>query len=377
MPFSLNLKSFDSEFSRLMLVFAIWTAAWNLGASLFEVYFFNSGLSINNIFLANTIWFVAGIIAAPFFTKVNTKNFMLLATFITLFSFSLLYFFKEPWTAFAFRLLGGLAGFFFWIPFNITFYEFRNNNNAMLGAIYYSLTPLFSLILPALAGWISITLGFSTLFLIAMICYAITFILAFALLKNYTFEYNFISSLKAISGLRSLLFLEGFAGSVIISAIMDIILLLHVNTPFEFGLFVSLTTIFSIAGSLITARFSDKLKERGKFILPLVAGFAFAAIATALAPNLIMFFICFGLVQFFCRIFFPLPLALVVDNSKSIVESMAGREFGVNLGRVSGAVICYLILIHSNIQTALFFEGVVLLLYIPVFENRKKKLKYH
>ncbi|MBI5227987.1 MFS transporter [Candidatus Micrarchaeota archaeon] len=372
---SLNLNTQNKEFTHLLLLYVLWTASWNLGASLFEVYFFNTGLSITNLLLANTIWFIAGIFAIPLLTKINSKTFMLAATLITLLSFLMIAFFKEPWTAFAFRFLGGLAGFFFWIPFNITYYEFRNNNNAMLGAIYYSVTPLFSLILPTVAGWIAITYGFGPLFILSALCYALTFVIALLFLKNYTFEYNFISSLKAISGLRSLIFLEGFAGTVIVSALLDIVLLVHVTTPFEFGLFVSLTTVFSIVASIVTAKFSDKLKNRGKFMLPIVAGFALASIATALAPNLIMFFIFFGLVQFFCRIFFPLPLALVVDNSKSIIESMAAREFILNIGRVSGALICYLIVISSNIQTALLFEGLVLLLYIPIFENRKKKLK--
>ena len=373
---SLNLKTLNPDFVKLLVVYFIWTAAWNLGASLFEVYFFNQGLSIANIFLANTIWFIAGIFAIPLFTKINSKNFILAGIFITFVSFLMLYFIHDSWVAFAFRFLGGLAGFFFWIPFNITFYEFRNKNNAFLGAIYYSITPMCSLILPALAGWIAITYSFGLLFLLCAVCYALTFLLALVFLKRYNYHYNFISSLKSISGLRSLIFLEGFAATVIVSVILDIILLIHVNTPFEFGIFVSLTTVFAVVASLITARFSDKLKQRGKFMLPIVAGFALASIATSQAPNVIVFFICFGFAEFFSRVFFPLPLALVVDNSTSIIESMAAREFVLNVGRVTGAVVCYLILISSNIQMALLFEGFVLLLYVPVFENRKKKLQY-
>jgi hypothetical protein len=90
-----------------------------------------------------------------------------------------------------------------------------------------------------------------------------------------------------------------------------------------------------------------------------------------------MFILGYGLVNFFARIFFPLPLALVVDNSKSIVSSMVGREFIFNIGRFSGVLLGYMIAISFSLEAALLFEGLALLLYIPIFENRKKKLASH
>jgi MFS family permease len=151
-------------------------------------------------------------------------------------------------------------------------------------------------------------------------------------------------------------------------------LLSYATQPMEFGSFLSLVTIFSIVATFLTARLSDKQKHRRTFIIGAVAAFAIAAIFTSQLGGLAWFFIGYGLVSFFSVIFLPLPFALVADNSKSLVDSMLGREFMLGVGRVAGVLVGFLILLYSNLETVLLFQGLALLLYIPLFENRKKKL---
>jgi hypothetical protein len=82
----------------------------------------------------------------------------------------------------------------------------------------------------------------------------------------------------------------------------------------------------------------------------------------------------FALVTFFSRVFFPLPLALAVDNSKHLASTMVGREIMLNLGRICGLLFAHFILVHYSIGYVLLAQGIALLLYIPVFENRRSKL---
>jgi hypothetical protein len=268
---------------------------------------------------------------------------------------------------------------FFWLPFNVLFYEYRKENNAQLGALYYSLGPVLSLALPTVAGMIagSLSLGYPVLYLVSIALYALTFIAGWFLLEDRKYSYDPLRAVKSISGMKSILFLEGFAAMVIVSVTLEVMLLIFIDTPFEFGGFLSLATIFSVIAAVITAKLSDKAGQRRKFLLPSIAAFAISTIFASQAPDLVTFFFAFGLIGFFSRIFFPLPFALLVDNSKSLVDVMVGRELLLNLGKLAGALAGYVIFVMFDIRAVLLFQGLVLLLYIPIFENRKRKLQKH
>lgn len=366
-----------NPFVRLMLVYALWTLGGALAGSLFEVYFFSIGMGIPEIYLANAFWFVPALAMIPLFRGFRARDFMLAGIFLAALSVSTLYLFQGPWTAVVFRLLLGMTHLTFWAPFNVLFYEFRKDNHATLGAIYYSVGPVISLITPAFAGILAASVGFPALYLLAIAAFAATFAAAALFVDNRKYEYGLDSSLRSILGLRSLIFMEGFGAAVITSVSLPVMLLLYVSKPEEFGIFMSLVTVFAVVATLVTARLSDKVKKRRSFLLPTVACFGIAATVAGLSPGISLFFVAFGLVNFFSRIFFPLPLALAVDNSKSLTGTMIGREYMLNLGRLSGTLFGFLIMSFSDIRLALVIQGAVLLLYLPLFEKKKEKLARH
>jgi len=366
------------EFSRLVTVYLLWTASWIFAGGLFEVYFFSLGMSLQDIFLADALLFVASMFTIPLFRGFKCRDSMMIGIAVSILSVLLLFLFPYKEAAYAFRLIGGITHIFFWVPFNTLYYEFRKGNHAILGALYYSIYPLLSLVLPALAGLIAVSLGFPTLFIIAMACLALTALACWFFAENRSYSYDFIAAIKSFSGLRSIIFMEGFTAAVIIGVTLAIMPLIYVSGPLEFGILISLSTIFAVLATIVTAKMSDDMKRRREFLLPVVACFAIAVIFTSRSWDLLSFFIGLGLVNFFSRIFFPLPLALAVDNTRSkIVDSMVGREFMLNSGRLAGALFGYLVFVYSDIQTVLLLEGIVLLAYIPVFENRKRKLARH
>ena len=74
-------------------------------------------------------------------------------------------------------------------------------------------------------------------------------------------------------------------------------------------------------------------------------------------------------------IYSPLGLALVVDNTKSLIDSMAGRELLLNVGRVSGGLLGLAVLVYSDIATALIVQGIAIFLYIAALEMKNGKIK--
>jgi hypothetical protein len=367
----------QKPFANLMLVYALWTLGGALAGSLFEVYFLGTGMTITEIYLADAFWFVAALVMVPLLARMRARDFMLAGVAMAMLSTSVLIAFQGAWTAAAFRLLLGTTHLLFWAPLNIMFYEFRKGNNALLGAIYYSVGPVLSLFTPALAGVLAVSFGFPALFIAAFVVFALTFAATLAFIPNREYSYDFISGLKSIHGLRSLVFIEGFTAMVIVGVSLPVMLLLFIDTPAEFGYFTSLVTVFSLAAAVVTARLSDKVKKRRSFLLPVAAGFAIASILAGLSPTVAIFFITFGLVGFFSRIFFPLPFALAVDNTKSLTDTMLGREYMLNLGRLAGTLLGFFIVAFADIRMAIVVQGVLMLLYVPIFERKKARLESH
>lgn len=367
--------SLKHPFSRLMLVHVLYLAGIILAGSLFEVYFFNLGLSIAEIFFTGIFLFIGAPLVAPLFRGFSSKRFMLIGIGISLVAILVLYLFPNIPAAYLFRFLIGLTFFVYWVPFNTVYYEYRKGNHAFLGAIYFSIMPLLALVLPGFSGWIAESFGYPMLYLIAILSLIVTFVVAFFILENRNYKYDFMRSLKSIAGLRTLFFLEGFTALSIVALTLKTMLLLFADKPLEFGGFLSLVTIFSILASLLTGKISDKQQNRRVFLLISAAGIALAALFASQTQDIAMFFLGFGIIAFFRTIFLPLPLALGVDNSKSLVNTMVGREFALGLGRVLAAAVGYLMILYSDIQAMLMVQGIAILLYIPLFELKKKKLK--
>jgi hypothetical protein len=366
-----------TPFQKLVAVYILWLASWMPLSSIIFVYFNEGGMSLTAIFLAMAFIYLAPLLAIPLFRGFAVRDFMVAGMAISALSVMALMVLPLPLGAFARLFLSGLTCFFFWVPFNTMYYEFSKGNNAQLGALYFSVGPVLSLLVPALAGFFVQSFGFMALFALSLAVFIACIPVFFCLVENRKYEYSLINSIKSISGLKSILFMEGFAAGVIVYVTLGVILLRYANTPLEFGIFTSLATIFSVIATFVAARFSDRIKRRRELLLPLVACFALSAIFASWAQGAAMFILGYGLVNFFSCIFFPLPLALVVDNSKDLVSSMVGREFMFDTGRLCGVLLGYIIAISFSLETALLFEGLALLLYIPIFENRKKKLASH
>lgn len=370
-----SLNTLNHPFSKLTLVYLFWIAAGILGGALFEVYFFGLGMGMPEIFSTAVLWFTGSLILTPLFKRINLRRFMLVGIAIGLLSVAVLYAIKVREAAFAFRFLLGLTHFFFWIPFNIAFYGFGKENNARLSALYYSVGPLLMLLLPGFSGLVASTLGYESVYALAIISYIITFILALSFLENRTYEYDFLQSIRSVAGLRTLVFLEGMAPNIMVSVILEIMLLKYASGPLEFGAFTSLTTIFAIIASIMIAHLSDRQKRRREFIIMSSAGFGAAAVIASSAPDIAAFFIGVSLINFVKTIFFPMPMALVIDNSRDLPNTMVGREFVLNSGRVAGAVLGTVLTFYYDVSFALFAGGIIMLFAYPfAFEIKKRKL---
>ena len=368
------MKPLKNTFIGLILIFIAWSASQFFAGGLFEVYFFNIGVPIEEIYLANALWFVAGILLVPLARKMDAKKFMIYGCLISIISLLILIFPFEH-AAILFRLFYGLHIVLFWIPFNILYYGYSNKNNAFMGSIYFAIAPFVSVLLPAASGTLAEISGFASLFIVAMVSFAATIVLSLLFAPEKKFEYKTKNAIKAVSGLKALIFIEGFSTTTIISMTLPIMILGYINKPIEVGWFLTFITVFSLIASFVLSRISDRKHERRSFLILSVVGMGIGSLFTGLSTDLVGFFFGFGMVKFFMALFYPLSLALIVDNSRSLVNTMAGRELILNISRVLGGIFGWLVLVYSNLETVLMIQGAVVFLYIVALEKQNGKIK--
>lgn len=363
-----------SSFIRLMSVYALYNAAGLVLGGIFEAYFYHLGMNLAEIVLTS-----AGLFAIPlpflfFMRKFEARQSILIGLAMNALGGLLLAFFPNPAMPFIARTIMGAAIFFFWMPMNVLFYEHAKKNNALLGSLYYSVSAVLSLVLPALAGWIAFAFGYPAMFLAGVAMFLVGLVVAEAFVQPKTYSYDAVKSLHSISGLRTLFFVEGFSFTSITQVTLSAMILLFFTNPVDFGGVLSAVTVFAVIASFITARLSDHFGQRRTFLIATALGFLLSAIFTSFATGVALFFLGYGAITFFRTMLLPLPLALAVDNSKSMVETMIGREIMLDLGRTAAVVLGAGLIFLFDIRAMLLMQTLAAAVYIPLFELKKRKL---
>lgn len=81
-----------------------------------------------------------------------------------------------------------------------------------------------------------------------------------------------------------------------------------------------------------------------------------------------------GVVSFFTSIFSPFTIALVIDLSRNMQDTMVSREFFLNSGRIFGTMIVIgVILLSGDIKNALVISGAIILFYPLILWSKKKE----
>ncbi|MCX6774326.1 MAG: MFS transporter [Candidatus Micrarchaeota archaeon] len=319
----------SSPFMRLISVSVFYNVSTLLMASLYEPYFLGIGMTMAQIILTSAFAFIVPLLMIIFIRKFEARQCISLGLFISALACIVLAFFPNTEASFIARAMAGTVTFLFWMPFNIMYYRHSKKDNGVLGSIYYSIFPVLSLGLPALAGWIAAAFGYPTLFILSGAAMIATLFWARAKVKPKIYQYDWKASLKSVAGLRTLFFIEGFS-------------------------ILSITCIHR-------ARHRPGRQEA-------------VAVFTSLSSGMAMFFLGYGAVSFFRGVLLPLPLALTVDNSKNIVNSMIGREIMIDLGRVCAIGIGALLVFLFDIRAMLIMQTIAAVIYIPLFELKRKAL---
>ncbi len=367
-------KEKKTEFAKLILAYAVFSGSTLFFSSLFESYFYKLELEIYQIILSAVCLYIPPILMIFLTKEVRLKEGLKRSAIFMSLAALVLYLFVSPLAPVISRALIGISMFYFWMPFNTHFYSYTKNNAAVLGSIYYSLSPFLSLFFPVFAGTIAKDFGFDLVFFISIFAFLPLIPIVMKFKEDIKYKIEIKKKFDEVNGLKSMIFIEGFALNTITPVTLSAMMLIHFKDPLEFGSFLSATTLFAIAASVLTAKISDKFKNRKDFINISGLGFLIGAIVTLISQSKEEFFIGFGIINFFRSILLPLPLAVMIDKGKDLFDSMISREIILNAGRILAVVLGAILIYFYDIRIMLGIQTIATGAYIVIFQIKKRKL---
>lgn len=362
-----------NEFDRLMLIFLLWNAGLALSGSFLFPAFFSMGVSVEQMLFLSILTYLIPLLYLLVSRNYNSKISMPLGIFSVAIAYLSLILLGGFTGAVALFAIGALSFFFFWTPFNTFWFNLNDRKHAGHSTLYNAIMIVFGLLLPALSGVIVQQFGFNALFSGSVVILTAAAVVAWKFAPTKKVSIDLFHSLKLLSGFRTIIFLEGFY-QVAPVFIIVLISMTYFSKPVEFGLFMSLATLLSVLSSFVLSKMSDNSGKRREFILISAVGLAISTIFAASTHEVAWWFVAVSLVNFFKVIFFPFPLALMLDRKKCVPEIMYSREIMLTLGRSSGALLSLMVYMATgSLSIPLILIGLSMFVYAGVFEFIKLK----
>ena len=362
---------------RLLVVYTLWIAAAVFGTSFIYLYFKNAGVAEPDLITGFLFWYSSALLAIYILNKkkYDLRRLMLVGILTQLLSYaSLIIFSPAKELLFLYSFLVGTTSFLFWVPFNIMYFELSKGREALLGTVYFSMGPFLALILPLTGAAVIEGIGFDGLFFITCVTYAVLLLVTLYLVKRREQRYDLKECLKEAKGFKTLVFIEGIYGGGT-AAVVSVISLFYFKTPTQLGVFLSLTTIFSIIASIIISRISDKTRKRQRYLNIFGVNLGVVTALAIFVGNATGWYVITSLRNLFMNLFYPFTTAIIADNKRDMLRIMVGREWILNAGRVVGIFITLFCTISlSNMPLSLGVLGAIILAYPVVIELKKKHI---
>lgn len=360
----------------ILLVYVLWIAASSLGAGLLDYgYLKLLGADYGTLILMTLFEFAAPLAALLLFGAIELRKFMVFGVLSRVAAFVLLASMKTPELGYLYFAIFGLPNFLFWVPFNMLYFKRKGEDNAFRSSIYFSMVPFLGVILPALGGVAASAFGFGTLFISTALVYLLTLLAVLKFVKKERFGVDLGGEIASLSGLRSLIMLEGFL-SISLFISLPLMVLEYFERPDELGFFASLTAIAAVFASLLFSRVSDREQKRKKYVWVFSVLFGLFLLGCALVTGILWFFALFALAMAAKTLFYPFTMSIVLDNQKNARRIMFGREVLLQIGRIGGVFVSFfLFLATGSLGSGLIVFGLSVLFYPVLLEIKKSKIK--
>jgi len=363
----------------LLIVYILWTAAGLLGGGFINLYFRQAGVTLTELVASVIFWAISPVLVIHLLEgrKLDMRAIMACgAIAVVLMYLATALMAPIAWLLYAMMFFFGTASFMFWVPLNIMFFEFSKGREAMFGSLYFAINPVLGIFLPLIGGALAAAIGYQPIFLLTALAYALVFPMVFLVLGKRTFTYRVGDSLDRLKGFKTLIFLEGTYGGGIIAA-MGVIPLLYFTRPVDLGIYISVTTFFSVIASFIVSRLSDKSRKRKRYIEVFGSGLGVMTAICSFAGTAFLWSLAASVRNFFSGLFYPFTTAIIMDNRRESVEgAFVGREWLLNIGRLLGAsLVLFFTIVLGSIHLSLAMLGLAMVFYPVVLELKRHHIR--
>jgi MFS family permease len=229
--------------------------------------------------------------------------------------------------------------------------------------------PALSVVLPLVGSYFAQNFGYNIVFIATSMIY-LSCALFVSKFGKHIMHYTLEGCKNELKGFKTLLSIEGIYGGGM-TANLGLIPLIYFTKPEELGLFLSVSTVFSLVASLLISKVSDRNRKRKKYIGIFGSGLGLSTIIAMIATTAGGWYIFASIRNFFSALFWPFTTSILMDNKRHMEKSMVGREFVLNMGRILGMAIVVGCVIFATIHLSLLFLGAVLMAYPLVIELKK------
>lgn len=368
-----------SNYLKLIVLYISFSWFASFSRTVLPTHFLNQGLTLSQILFGVIMCFLGILFLLIIkFSNVIQSRLAWRLSMISVLAYMLLVFSVGSLVKFYLAsFIYGFSVFFFFIFYNVA--HFRNTPREKTGhssAIMFSVGPIVSIGAPLLAGVMAKT-NLNLIWIFSVVFFLIAFYLA-GYQKNFTVKYEVMPALREIKSLRSFIFLEGVWGAMIFG-IMPIYTLFFIKTPLEYGVYLAYLSLASVIANLLLGRVTDKIQKRSVFLYPITLSMAVITFLFAFAtPNVILWVIVSGAIQFVLPLFQNISTAMVVDTHPDLDLAMPGREIVLNTGRIVGLSLTFLSFYFEKTPHYIFiFLGLMMILYpLSLFWKTKLKKQY-
>ncbi len=343
--------------------------AFGLGFATY--YFHTQGVEFYKLMM---IWAIGPLVSLPIVSLLNswnTRTFLRLGA-LAYTGMALSLFFFNPYSFLLYGVFEGLKLGFFWVSFNYIFFRrSTNHNHARNSSVYFILTPLVGMILPAVGAVFIDNLGFKALFLAT----GLFSLLPLLYIKDGEFGHvakrSFRDAEKAFSGLRLITFFDA-ALHFFQHHFLLIYALLFLNTEYEIGGLLSYLAFISLVASFLVAYVSDRLQRRVELLYPLLIPMGILIAIIPAFDSLSVFVALVGIYAILDNLSLPIRFAIPMDMTKTDIGFWRVNEFYGNIGRtVVFGVSALLLYLGKDLLPFLIFAAMTVA--FPFIISRKVK----
>ncbi len=364
---------------QLLAAYMLWIAAGVLGGSFMYLFYLESGASLAELVLSFFFWAAAPVFVIHLLSgrKGLDMRTVLVSGVVLVVASYLLMALAAPTALilYAAQFLQGMCSFLFWVPFNVMYFEFSKDRAATHGSVYFAISPLFGVFLPLIGAVLASAYGFGLVFLLSALVYALIIPFALLTLGKRRLSFRIKDCLAGLKGFKTLMFLEGIYGGGITAAIA-VIPLLYFTNPKDLGVYLAVTTLFSVLASFVVSRLSDKSGKRKRYISLFGSGLGVSTAIASFAGTAFLWSAASSLRNFFSTLFYPFTTAIIMDNKQESLEGVfIGREWLLNTGRCLGIGLVFLCTALVEIHLSLAFLGLLMAAYPLVIGLKRRHIR--